>query len=112
MAPFPMELLFFVVGTLVTTLFIHLAASFALGGTPVWRAALVAVLGNLIGAIVYLVFPAFQVVGFVIVLVSWLAIAATVYRTSIWKAVFMGLFAYLLWVLTRNLVGSIVELVN
>jgi hypothetical protein len=81
-----------------------------LGGTPIWRAALVAVLGNVIGALVLLVFPDFKIVGFVIVLICWLAITATIYRTSIWKALFIGLFAYLLWVLTRNVVRSLVEL--
>jgi hypothetical protein len=104
------ELAFFGVGTLVTMLFLHLAASFALGGTPIWRAAIVAVLGNLVGALVLLVFPNFPIIGFVIVLVCWLAITATVYRTTIWKALFIGLFAYLLWVVTRELVRSLLDL--
>lgn len=109
---FATEALLFAGGTLVAVFFLHLAASFALGGTPIWRAGLVAVLGNLVGAVLLLVFPGFKLLGFLIVLVSWLAITATVYRTSVWKALFIGLFAYLLWVLTRNLVGSVVGLMR
>lgn len=108
----PADLLLFVVGTAVAAFFIHLAAAFALGGTPVWRAVFIAALGNLLGFLLFLFFRDFSILGNTIMVVSWLAITATIYRTSIWKAVFIGLFAYLLWVLTRELVRSLASLVG
>src|SRR5688572_1417801 len=70
----PADLLLFVLGTIVAAFFVHLAAAFALGGTPIWRAALIAALGNLLGFLLFLFFRDFSVVGNTIMVVSWLAI--------------------------------------
>lgn len=106
------EFAVFFVGVLLEALFVHLAASFALGGTRFTRAFLVAVIGSLAAMLVFLLFGAFQILAFGLVLVVWLAVCATVYRTTVWRALFIGLFAYFLWVVTKLIVESIVNWVR
>lgn len=110
-APFA-EFAVFFVGVILEAFFLHLSASFALGSARFTRAFLVAVLGSLAAMLVFLAFGAFQPLAFGLVLVAWLAVCATVYRTTVFRALFIGLFAYFLWVLTKLVVESIVNWVR
>lgn len=110
MADVPLaEFAVFFVGVLLEAFFIHLSASFALGSTRFTRAFLVAVLGSVAAMAVFLAFGSFKLLAFGLVLVAWLAVCATVYRTTIWRSLFIGLFAYFLWVVARLVVESIVN---
>jgi hypothetical protein len=110
------DVVIFVAGTLLTALFVHLAAAFTLGGTKYRQAILVAIIGNLLGFLVFALFGDPKggrfALAFLLVLVSWLAVTTTVYRTSVWKAFFIGLFAFFLYGLVRLVVDSVVQFVH
>ena len=101
---FWVDLLTIVVVILIESLFVHLAATLALRGPPFSKAVVVAASGSLVAYLLQKLLTAAPIVALVLALVAWLAICASVYKTTWFRALFVGLLAYLLWLGTKLLI--------
>ncbi len=93
------ELISALVTILVTAFFLHLAASFLAHKPPFTRSILVAVLGSLTAGLIAFFVPG--VLGLVLAVIAWLAVAAAFYNVGLLRALGLGLLAYLLFLVTR-----------
>ncbi|MBI2078006.1 MAG: hypothetical protein HYT80_06510 [Euryarchaeota archaeon] len=101
---FWVDLLTIVVVILLESLFVHLAAAVALRGPPFRKAIVVAASGSLVAYLLQRLLTAAPTVALVLALFAWLAICASVYKTTWVRALVVGLLAYLLWLGTKLLI--------
>lgn len=101
------ELVSALVTILIVAFFLHLAASFLAHRPPFTRSILVAVLGSVAAGLVVFFVPG--VVGLVLAIIAWLAVAAALYNVGILRALGLGLIAYVLFLITRWAVLAVAE---
>jgi hypothetical protein len=99
------EILTVVVVILVTAFLLHLAAGFLTDNPPFIRSVLVAVLGTVVAGLLVFLLP--EPWGLILAVISWLAVAATIYRIGLFRAFLLGLLAYLLYVVIRVVIRLI-----
>lgn len=89
---------------LIEALFVHLAALVVLRSSQITRAITVAVVGSILGFLVFALLDEYEVVSYILVSLSWMIVCMTVYRTTWVRAIVVGVLAYVMWIGTKLLV--------
>jgi hypothetical protein len=88
---------------LLTALFVYIAARVVLDRSSIFAALLTALIGNVLGGLIYLWLGGW--LGLILAVLVWSLVAALFFRTGWIKGALIGLVAWVLWLIIQ-LIGD------